>query len=121
MIPLHQMSSPDHQDHLEQPDFKMSAPYLQEEKKDPLSAYVEGSDSEGEVKSFSALLEEGKLHSLQPMLEQLCSIPTSISHKSWYILFSELPEIDRHRSRAEHADLNRVIEQHSDTIRRPQP
>lgn len=43
----------------------MSAPYLQDEKKEPLPAYVEGSDSEGEVKSFSALLEEGKLQPLQ--------------------------------------------------------
>jgi hypothetical protein len=42
-------------------DFKMASPMFQDEKKEPIPAYVEGSDPEGEIKSFSALIEEGKL------------------------------------------------------------
>ncbi|QDS71317.1 hypothetical protein FKW77_001880 [Venturia effusa] len=43
----------------------MAAPSFQDEKKGPLPAYVEGSDSEGEVKSFSALLEEDHSHDIK--------------------------------------------------------
>jgi hypothetical protein len=39
----------------------MSTPYLQNEKKEPVPAYTEGSDSEGEVKTFTALIEEGEI------------------------------------------------------------
>lgn len=76
----------------------MSTPYfqdvnLQDEKKEAIPAYVEGSDSEGEVKSFSALLEEGEFQPLQYSL----------------------------RFRVEHAELNQNIEHHSDKTCRPQP
>jgi hypothetical protein len=46
----------------------MSASYFQDEKKEPVPAYVEARESEGEVKSFTALIEEGKIQS-QSMLD----------------------------------------------------
>ncbi|KAE9970424.1 hypothetical protein EG328_006290 [Venturia inaequalis] len=43
----------------------MSAPLFQDEKKESVPAYVEGSDSDGEVKAFSALLEEDHSHDIK--------------------------------------------------------
>jgi hypothetical protein len=39
----------------------MSEPYPQDDKKEAIPAYVEGSDSEEEIKSFTALVEEGEI------------------------------------------------------------